>query len=73
MNKGVIVPAALGVAGALAAGKGPNLVKGLADTLDGTKERAEAKVGEKVLDTAKDRLETQGGPAGKLLSKAISV
>lgn len=72
MNKGVIVPAALGAAGALAAGKGPNLVKGLTDTLDGAKERAEAKVGEKVLDTAKDRLETQGGLAGKLLSKAIS-
>src|SRR3954453_4865840 len=72
MNKGVIVPAALGAAGALAAGKGPKLVKGLADKLEGTKEAAEAKVGEKVLDTAKDRLETQGGLAGKLLTKAIS-
>jgi uncharacterized membrane protein len=72
MNKGLIVPAALGAAGALAAGKGPELVKGLADTLDGAKEQVEGKVGEKVLDTAKDRLETQGGLGGRLLAKAIS-
>lgn len=70
LQKKVLVPAVLGV-GALAAGKGPQLVQGLADTLDGARERAESKVGEKVLDTATDRLQTQGGLAGRLLSKAL--
>jgi uncharacterized membrane protein len=71
MRKQVIVPAALGVMGALAAGKGPNLVRSLSDTLDETREHAEAKVGEKVLDAAKDRLQMQGGLGGKLLAKTL--
>jgi uncharacterized membrane protein len=71
MRKQVIVPTALGVAGALAAGKGPELVRNLADTLDGTRQQAEAKVGEKILDTAKDRLEMEGGLVGKLLAKKL--
>ena len=71
MRKQVIVPAALGVAGALAAGKGPNLVKGLADAVDGTREQAEEKIGEKVLDTAKNKLEMEGGLMGRLLAKKI--
>jgi uncharacterized membrane protein len=71
MQKKVIVPTLLSAASALAAGKGPQLVRGLVDTLDGVREGAEAKVGEKVLDTAKDRLASQGGLAGKLLSKAL--
>ncbi|HEY2742686.1 MAG TPA: SRPBCC family protein [Gaiellaceae bacterium] len=62
---------ALGAAGALAIEKGPQLVQGLTEKLDGAREQVESKVGEKVLDTAKDRLSTQGGLAGKLLSKAI--
>jgi uncharacterized membrane protein len=71
MRKQVIVPVALGAAGALASGKGPELVRGLVDTLDGTRQQAEAKVGEKVLDTAKDRLETDGGLVGKILAKKL--
>jgi hypothetical protein len=71
MRKEVIVPAALGAAGALAAGKGPNLVKSLADAVDGTRQQAEAKVGEKVLDTARNRLELEGGLVGRLLAKKI--
>jgi uncharacterized membrane protein len=71
MQKKVIFPAALSVAGALAAGKGPKLVQGLADTLDGARENAESKVGEKVLDAAKDRLSQQGGLGAKLLSNAL--
>jgi hypothetical protein len=71
MQKSVIVPAALSAAGAVAVTKGPQLVRGLTDTLDGAKEKAESKVGEKVLDTAKDRLSTQGGLAGRMLSKAL--
>ena len=70
LRKELILPA-LGAAGALAAGKGPQLIQGIAEKLDGAREQAEAKVGEKVLDTAKDRLATQGGIAGKLLSKAL--
>jgi hypothetical protein len=70
MRKEVIIPA-LGAAGAFAAGKGPQLVQGLADRLDGARDQAETKVGEKVLDTAKDRLESQGGLVGKLLAKKL--
>lgn len=75
MRKGVIVPVALGAAGAVAAGKRLSLVPDLGETLDGAVgdvlERAESKVGEKVLDQAKDRMETQGGLPGKFLSKAL--
>jgi polyketide cyclase/dehydrase/lipid transport protein len=71
MQKKVIVPAVLSAAGALAAGKGPQLVQGIAEKLDGARERAKAKAGEEVLDSAKERLAGQGGPAGKLLSKAL--
>ena len=70
MRKEVMLPA-LGAAGALALEKGPQLVQGLTEKFDGAREQVESKVGEKVLDTAKDRLSTQGGLTGKLLSKAI--
>ena len=70
MRKEVMLPV-LGAAGALALEKGPQLVQGLTEKLDGAREQVESKVGEKVLDTAKDRLSTQGGLAGKMLSKAI--
>jgi uncharacterized membrane protein len=71
MRKQVIVPMALGAAGALASGKGPDLVRNLAGTLDGTRRQAEAKAGEKVLDTAKERLGKDGGLAGKMLAKKL--
>ena len=71
MRKEVILPA-LGAAGALAAGKGPELVQDLADRLDGAREQAGAKAGEKMLDKAKDRLETQGGLVGRLLAKKLA-
>jgi ribosome-associated toxin RatA of RatAB toxin-antitoxin module len=67
----MIVPVALGAAGALASGKGSDLVRNLAETLDGTRQQAEAKVGEKVLDTAKDRLQTEGGLVGRMLAKKL--
>ena len=71
MRKEVILPA-LGAAGALAAGKGPELIQDLADRLDRAREQAEAKAGEKMLDKAKDRLETQGGLVGRLLAKKLA-
>jgi ribosome-associated toxin RatA of RatAB toxin-antitoxin module len=71
MRKEVIVPVALGAAGALASGKGPDLVRGLVDSLDGTRQEAEAKLGEKVLETAKDRLQSEGGLVGKMLAKKL--
>jgi ribosome-associated toxin RatA of RatAB toxin-antitoxin module len=71
MRKQMIVPMALGAAGALASGKGSDLVRNLADTLDGTRQQAEAKVGEKILDTAKDRLEMEGGLVGRMLAKRL--
>jgi uncharacterized membrane protein len=71
MRKQVIVPVALGAAGALASGKGSDLVRNLAESLDGTREEAEAKVGEKLLDTAKDRLEMEGGLVGRMLAKRL--
>src|ERR1700757_2825884 len=71
MRKEMIVPAAIGAVGAVAAGKRLNLVEGLTETLDGAREQAEAKVSEKVLEKAKDRMESQGGLAGKLMSRAL--
>src|SRR5262249_1356817 len=70
MRKEVILPA-LGAAGALAVGKGPQLVQGLTEKLDGARGQVEAKVGEKVLDSAKDHLAKQGGLGARLLSKAL--
>ena len=70
LRKEVLLPA-IGAAGALAAGKGPRLIQGLTGKLDGAREQAEALVGEKMLDAVKDRLATQGGVAGKLLSKSL--
>jgi uncharacterized membrane protein len=71
MRKQVIVPVALGAAGALASGKGPDLVRNLADSLDGTRRQAEEKVGEKVLDTARERLEQEGGLVGRMLARKL--
>src|SRR3954470_18217280 len=70
MRKEVILRA-LRDPGAPAIEKGPQLVQDRTERIDGAREQVESKVGEKVLDTAKDRLDTQGGLAGKLLSKAI--
>jgi uncharacterized membrane protein len=70
MRKELVLPA-LGAAGAFALKEGPQLVQGLTQKLDGAKDRVESKVGEEALDTAKDRLSTQGGVGGKLLSKAL--
>jgi hypothetical protein len=62
---------ALGAAGAVAAGKAPQLLEGLTERLGGAREDAETKLGEKVLDIARERLSNQGGTMGKLLSKAL--
>lgn len=70
MRKQVIVPAALGAAGVLAS-KAPELVKSLTDAVDGTGQQAEEKVVEKVLESAKDRLQTDGGLVGKMLAKNL--
>lgn len=67
MRKEVIVPVAVGAAGAVAAGKKLHLVGNLTDKLGGAREQAE----EEILDKAKERMESQGGLAGKLLSKAL--
>ena len=67
MRKDVIVPAAIGAVGAVAAGKRLNLVEGLAEKLGGAREHVE----EEILEKAKERMESQGGLAGKLLSKAL--
>ena len=69
MQKQVIVPVALGAAGALASGKGSELVRSLSNSLDGTRKQAEATVGEKVRNTAKERLQSEGGLVGKMLAK----
>jgi ribosome-associated toxin RatA of RatAB toxin-antitoxin module len=71
MRKQVIVPVALGAAGALASGKGQDLVRNLADSLDGTRQQAEEKVGEKVLEVAKERLESDGSIVGKMVAKKL--
>jgi hypothetical protein len=41
------------------------------DSLGGAREQAEEKVGEKVLDTAKERLESESGLVGTMLAKKL--
>jgi uncharacterized membrane protein len=70
MRKQVIVPAALGAAG-IAAAKGPDLLKGLTEAVDGTRQAAEAKLREKMLETAKNKLKTEGGFVGRMLANKL--
>src|SRR5438093_7277673 len=70
-SKELLVPAALSAAGAVAAAKGPDLVRRLTSATEEKGEEEAERLGERTAEGAKKGLEgDSGGFAGKLLSKA---
>ena len=71
-NKGIVVPA-VRVAAAVAAAKGPEIVRGLSSGLQEKGEEEAKRVGQKAVEGAKDGLGSRAGSglAGKVLSKAV--
>jgi uncharacterized membrane protein len=69
-SKELLIPAALSAAGALAATRGPDLIRRLTDAAESKSEDQAQKLGEKATEGAKQGL-SSGGLAGKALSKAL--
>lgn len=69
-TKEALTAAAVSAVGALAASKGPDLVRKVAGATQEKGEDEAEKMGEKALEGAKDRL-GQAGPAGKVASKLM--
>ena len=73
-SKELLVPAALSAVGAVAATKGPSLLKRLVDTTEQRGEQEAEELGEKAAEGAKKGIGGgSGGIAGKALSKALGV
>ena len=70
MSKELLIPAALSAAGALAATRGPELIRRITDAAENKSEDQAQKLGEKATEGAKQGL-SSGGFAGKALSKAL--
>ena len=70
-NKELLASAALSAAGAVAAAKGPQLVRRLTQTAEERVEGEAERLGEKAIEGAKERV-GGGGFAGKILSKALA-
>src|SRR5436190_4421181 len=66
-SKELLIPAALSAAGALAASKGPDLLK----KLSGEGEEEAEKLGASAAEGAKRSVANGGGVAGKALKKAL--
>src|SRR5436305_2109185 len=66
-NKELLIPAAVSVASALAASKGPGLMR----KLSGEGEQQAEKLGQHAVEGAKSSIGSGGGIAGKALSKAL--
>ena len=70
-SKELLASAALSAAGAVAAAKGPELLRRLAGATEEKGEEGARKLGEDVARGASDRLEGRGGVVGKALSKTL--
>jgi uncharacterized membrane protein len=70
-TKEVLVPAALSAVGAVAASKGPDLVRRLVDATQQKSESEAEELGEKAAEGAKSKLGGGGGVVGKVASKAL--
>src|SRR5438045_3164109 len=68
-HKEFLVPAAVGMAGALAAVKGPSIVRGLSGSVEETVESTAQSAGAKAVKGAKESI--GGGLGGGLAGKAI--
>lgn len=72
-SKELLVPAALGAAGVMAATKGPELLHRLGDAGQRKGQEQAEQLGEKAVQGAKDGLENgKGGLAGKAIGKVLS-
>src|SRR2546421_7337866 len=70
-NKELLASAAISAAGAVAASKGPQLVRRLTQATEDRGEHEAERLGEKAAEGAKQNLGGGAGIAGKALSKAI--
>jgi uncharacterized membrane protein len=70
-NKELLASAAISAAGAVAASKGPQLVRRLTQATEDRGEHEAERLGEKAAEGAKENLGGGAGIAGKALSKAI--
>jgi uncharacterized protein YndB with AHSA1/START domain len=70
-SKELLIPAALSAASAVAAAKGPGLVRSLTHATEEKGEEEAEKMGEKGVEGAKRALGGKGGLAGKAMSKAL--
>jgi uncharacterized membrane protein len=69
-SKVLLIPAALSAAGALAATRGPDLIRRISDAAESKGEDQTRQLGEKAMEGAKQGI-AAGGLAGKALSKAM--
>jgi uncharacterized membrane protein len=70
-SKELLIPAALSAASAIAATKGPSVVRSLTNTTEEKGEDEARKLGKKGAEGAKEALSGQGGLAGKAISKVL--
>src|SRR4051794_21538144 len=70
MSKELIIPAALSAVGAVAAAKGPDLLRHLGNATEEKGEEQAERMGAKAAEGAKSSL-TGGGMLGKVASKAL--
>src|SRR5690349_21709891 len=70
-SKELILPAVLAEAGAVAAAKGPGLVRKLGEATEAKSEQEAEELGEKAAECAKKGIGGGSGIVGKALSKAL--
>src|SRR5262245_29727209 len=70
-TKELLLPAALSAVGAVAAAKGPDLVRRLTETTEQKGEDSAERLGRKAVEGATSGLEEGGGGLGKVASKLL--
>src|SRR3954454_9305916 len=70
-KKELLLPAALSVVGAVAAAKGPELLRRLTDATEQKGDERAERLGEKAAEGAKSQIAGKGGMLGKVASKAL--
>ena len=70
-SKELLVPAALSAVGAVAAAKGPDIVRKLTESAEQKSEAEAEKMGERAMEGATSGLSQKGGMLGKVASKAL--
>src|SRR3954452_15861133 len=70
-TKELLLPAALSAVGAVAAAKGPDLVRRLTEATEQKGEDSAERLGQKAAEGAKSQIAGKGGMLGKVASKAL--